>query len=68
MKIGSGDDYDQQAQGSHWHVARNKQTYYRHSDEKRLDITRVDLVSETTASKPSCPQAARPRPRTTIRD
>jgi hypothetical protein len=44
MKVGSGDDYDQQAQGSHWHVARNKQIYYRHTDEKRIDITRVDLI------------------------
>jgi len=46
MKVGSGDDYDQKAQGSHWHVARNKKTYYWHSDEKRVDITRVDLVGD----------------------
>jgi hypothetical protein len=44
MKVGSGDDHGQIAQGSHWHVSSNNQIHYAHTDRKRADITEVTLL------------------------
>jgi len=46
MRVGSGDDHGQIAQGSHWHVSSDNQISYAHTDRKRADITEVTLLRD----------------------
>jgi hypothetical protein len=45
MKVGSGDQAEKEGQGSHWHVSREKEIFFEHTDRKRMNISAVRLVN-----------------------